>query len=217
MIENGEGKTANDNKYFVEDELAFAPYSSVTVDVKVGVEIQKFEGEVLSCITKDEKKVYSVLVQRAVNNSVRMFHGVRKNCMRYRRVLNKPERNQHVENKSIQVPAKQSEEASHQNSNDSSEQEATSQALQEKFEVKEVQFPKPQSNGKYPKAVPLNPQKKCLSRKRSSQMKISLLYQAVIVRQMRAVFLEMMPSAYAKNSPPMQLIKRVPPLSQLEN
>jgi hypothetical protein len=96
VIEDNEGNNVNAKQYFLEHELAFAPDSPVTIDVKIGEEMQKFEGEVLSCLKSDEKKIYSIMVKLEMNN-IRMFHAVPEKCKRHRRIVNEESEQQHTE------------------------------------------------------------------------------------------------------------------------
>ena len=155
VIEDAEGNTADESKqFFLEDELAFAPFSAVTIDIKINEETQRFEGEILSVVASNGKKVYSVLVKMERNN-VRMFHGVRGNCIRHR-ILVKEQEQEPCNQKEETEPLKINDDETKQhpatnnkpvaNDNTIEQTKATNEVLENKFEVEEVQVSTPQSN-----------------------------------------------------------------------
>ena len=150
-----EGNSCNDTQqYFIEEELAFAPHSSVTIEVSIRDKEEKFEGEVLSCCLANNEKVklYSVMVYLG-QHDVRMFHGIRQKRIRHRKVAKEQKPDASDESPGEQAPNNDPKDKDETEglsqpvlSNDSgAQQESLSEVATENFEVKEVQVPKSQS------------------------------------------------------------------------
>ena len=156
MLYTIEDKSCNDSQeYFMEEELAFAPNSSVTIEVSIGEGEQKFEGEVLSCCFGSEEKVklYSVMVHLDQKN-IRVFHGVRQKRIRHRNVVKAQLQDASDELQGQQAINKDTTDKVDENDVFSqpvlpdvskSQKECLRLLPTDNFEVKEVQVPKPKS------------------------------------------------------------------------
>lgn len=134
MIEDDKGENVTDkNTFFSEEALAFAPQNLVVIDMKIGKEVHKLQGEVGWCRTNALKKKYSVKVSLEERNTFRMYHHVCENCIRYHSAAKRPDLY-------LQLPCKE-------------------QMSQDKFEIKEVDVLQNHHTKGGKTEVPISPEK----------------------------------------------------------
>jgi len=133
VIEDDKGENATDkNRYFREDALAFAPHNQVIIDMKLGEEVHKLQGEVGWCRANVVKKKYSVKVNLEEPNTFRMYHNVSENCIRYHHVAKRLD-------SQLQLPCKV-------------------QVSKDMFEIEEVEVPQNNKKTIEGKEVPISPE-----------------------------------------------------------